>query len=547
MGARSLKNRILIIGLDGATFDLMKPWAKRRKLPTLTKLMSEGGYGQLLSTIPPVTAPAWTSIFTGVNPGKHGLFDFTKYRANSYKRELISSLDIKVPTFPELLSKKGYRIGLVNVPITYPPRPVNGIVISGLLAPDEECEFTYPRELKAKLFQNVGDYKIDYEIMGYKEEAEMLRNLQRVTESRKKAIKYLLTTEEWDLFYCVFVGIDRVQHWAWDVMGDPIDFSKDNIILEFYKIIDKTIEEIISTVSEDTNVILVSDHGFGPSYKKFMLNRWLYQEEFLSLKREGSSPSLIHKFKRMYKKKNKTAQNEREEPEHFFERWKEWKNSTSAQIDWVSSRAFAGNETEMGIYINSVGRFPEGIVEENDYEKVREDIIRRLLKITDLENGKNIIRKVYRREEIYRGSYMDMAPDIIFETSDYEYDCSDDIKNPDGPICEPMQKVVMGKHRRNGIFVARGPHVKSTREIGDLSVYDIAPTILYMMEVPIPDYMDGRVLEELFDDEYRSSRKVLRDSVLEEGNIQGTEEKVYSDKDSGKILEKLKSLGYMDN
>jgi len=509
--------------------------------------MSEGTYGELLSTIPPVTAPSWTSILTGVNPGKHGLFDFTKYKNASYRRELVSSLDIKVPIFPEILSRKGYRIGLVNVPMTYPPKHLNGFIVSGLLAPDENSEFTSPLELKTKLYQNVGDYKIDYEIKGYKDEDEMLRNLHHISELRKNAIKYLLAEEEWDLFFCVFVGIDRVQHWAWDALQDPIDFSKDNVILRFYKIMDEMIEEIISVIPCDTTVILVSDHGFGPAYKKFMVNRWLYQEGQLSLKKAKATSSMLHKLKDIYKRNNKISCSKIEETDHFFEMWKEWKNSTSAQINWSKTISFSGNETEMGIYINTKDRFPEGVVEANEYERVREDIIQRLLRLTDPENGKKVIQKVYRREEIFSGSYMNMAPDIVFETSNYSYECSEEIKNLLGPICEPLQKPVMGKHRRNGIFVAKGPFVQCGREIGNLSVYDVAPTILFMMDVPIPNYVDGRVLKEIFTDEYRRSRKIVHESCIQEDRNGCLRDNVYTNEDRDKIVEKLKGLGYLDS
>ncbi|MBI5192117.1 MAG: alkaline phosphatase family protein [Nitrospirae bacterium] len=540
------KKKVFIIGLDGATFDLIKPWAELGKLPTISKLMSKGNYGELASTIPPVTAPAWSSIFTGTNPGKHGLFDFTKHKVNSYSRELVSSRDIQIPTFPELLSKQGYRTGLVNVPMTYPPKPLNGFVISGMLAPDEECEFIFPRDLKPKLFQNIGGYRIDYNIMGYSNEDEMLRNLNDVTELRKKAIRYLLTTEEWDLFYCVFVGIDRVQHWVWDVLGDPIDFSKDNIILEFYKIIDNTIQELISIVPEDTAVILVSDHGFGPTYKKIMFNRWLYQEGFLSLIKGKSTTSLIRKLKGIYKHKGAGHQDKIEEPEHFFERWKGWKNYSLAQINWSDTKAFAGNETEMGIYINTEGRFPAGIVKDSEYENLREDIIQRLLKLTDSENGKRVIQKAYRREDIYSGDYMQKAPDIVFETSNYEYDCSEDVNDPSGPVFLPLQKSVMGKHRRNGIFIANGLDIKAGQITG-AGVYDIAPTILYMMGVPIPDYMEGRVLEEIFVEEYKKSRIIQRESWTKENKLENNEEQIYTDEDKDKIVEKLKGLGYLDS
>ena len=540
------KKKMLIIGLDGATFDLIKPWVELGKLPTFSSLMSQGTYGELISTIPPVTAPAWSSIFTGANPGKHGLFDFTKYKANSYNRELVSSLDIKVPTFPELLSKQGYRTGLVNVPMTYPPKPLNGFVISGILAPDEECEFTFPRDLKSRLLQNVGGYRIDYEILGYKNEDEMLHNLHNITELRKNAIKYLITTNEWDLFYCVFVGIDRVQHWVWDVLGDPVDFSRDNIILKFYKIIDKAIQELISTVPEDTTVILLSDHGFGPSYKKLMLNRWLYQSEFLSLKKGKPPASLLHKLKSVYKKKGSGYQTKIEEAKHFFERWKDWKNSSVAQINWEDTKAFAGNETEMGIYINTQSRFPAGIVNDGEYENVREDIIQRLLKLTDSENGKNVIQKVYRREDIYSGDHMHKAPDIVFETYNYEYDCSEDINDPTGQVFLPLQKSVMGKHRRNGIFIANGPGIK-TGSLTGAGVNDIAPTILYMMGTPIPDYMDGRVLKEIFVEEYNKSKKIMRESWTEGASLDSTEDQIYTDEDRDKIVGKLKGLGYLDS
>lgn len=562
MGFNSKGNpKVFIIGLDGATFDIINPLVKEGKLPTFQKIMSSGAYGQLGSTIPPVTAPAWTSLLTGKNPGKHGLFTFTTFKKGSYDRELVSSYDIRSKTIADILGNYGKIVGLLNVPMTYPPKPVNGFTVAGLLAPGEDCSLTYPPDLYSKLLLNIGDYRIDYNIGGYPNHISLSKELHYITELRKKAGFFLMEEYPWDFFFTVFVGTDRIQHWLWDLIDPTTHPDKTRkeqyggIIPEFYRILDRTISEIMGKLDEDTVLILASDHGFGPCFKKFHANNWLAQLGLLTFKEECPSmhgrsfPALLRRF---YRKPNDRIDLEKHEKasEHkmiggaFFDWWKDERNAIGQSIDWSKTKAFCGQETEQGVFINLKGRFPNGVVEQNEYESLRDYIIDQFYQVTDSKTGQRIIEKVYRREELYSGDAVANAPDIIVETSGYLYEMIDTPCDDRGYLSGwPLG--VKGSHRKEGIFLIYGPHIRQGTCHTKINIIDIAPTILYLMGLPIPEDMDGRVITELFEESYSKNHAIHYhgDSKIEGIPKRG---EVYTQEDTLKIKERLKGLGYID-
>jgi len=520
-------SKVFVLGLDGATFRMIDPLLEKNKLPTIAALMKKGVYGNLESTIPPVTGPAWTSFLTGKSPAKHGIFDFTCFDPNSYERHLLNSTHIKAETLAEIASRNGKKVGFVNMPMTYPPFPVNGFMISGILAPNEKCRFTYPEELYPELLLNVGDYRIDYSISGYPTLEEMSKDLNRVTELRKKTILYLMDKYEWDLFCAVFVGIDRIQHWVWRFTDSKYKFKTDeearfrNIIYSYYEYTDRVIGDILERLSEDDFFIINSDHGFCSSYNRFHLNNWLEKEGFLSFSKEPVS--------------EKGTQ-----IEHFFEKWACHKNTLVNRIDWSSTKAFSGHETEHGIFINLEGKFPQGTVKPSEMNALTEQIREKLLKTKDPETGLNVLDNVYRKEEIYNGPCLAYAPDLILITRNQEYEISDEGHHAKGFL----SKHIMGIHHRSGILIMSGnSKVLNTGRVDGISILDLAPTILYLCGLSIPGDIDGKIISNAFRPEYMELNPPVYEEAASIQRLQDTG--IYSKEDIAQIQKRLENLGYM--
>jgi len=271
-----MKNRkVIIIGLDGATFDLIAPWANEGKLPNFKKLMKKGTWGELESTIPHVTPPAWTSMTTGKNPAKHGIFEFMGMERTNDEWEfrLYTSRNKKTKEIWNYLGNK--KSIVINLPLTYPPYKINGLMVTGMLTPDTDSNFTYPKELKKEILKLFPSYKIELNWSEYKgKKQKFLKDLYKMTDERIKLFWYFLKMD-WQFFFFVFIGTDRIQHIIWD----------DNELLKYYMYLDEFLGELMKKIkNEDTYLFLVSDHGFSKVKKEVYINTFFVQEGYLSLK-----------------------------------------------------------------------------------------------------------------------------------------------------------------------------------------------------------------------------------------------------------------------
>ncbi|HXF60005.1 MAG TPA: DUF2304 family protein [Caldilineaceae bacterium] len=507
-------NKVLVIGLDGATFDLIKPWAAAGYLPTLQRLMLEGAHGTLRSTVPPMTGPAWTSFATGVNPGKHRLYDWIARDEGSYAFSPVTALDCAAPTIYTLLSQAGRRVCTLNVPMTYPPTPVNGVMVSGLPAPSTKVTVTYPTGLLHEIQQAVGDY-ILYPDPGqaYSDSgvSAFLERLYRTTDLRVKTLDYLRSREPWDFAMVVFNGTDTVSHALWKYMDsrhplyDPQMGRKyGNAIRDFYQYLDGKLAQMVETLPEDTTLIVMSDHGFGPFHKFIHVNNWLLQEGFMAVQ-PGVLPNLKHSLFRLgftpmnvydtlmrlglgaLKREVVRGQGQGLLKALFL---------SFEDIDWRRTKAYSlGNVGQ--IYLNVAGREPYGCVQPGaEYERVREAIMARLQTLCDPQTGETVVESIYRREELYQGEYLDKAPDIVFLPRRLEYFGFGEYEFGSHQIIESMRRGISGTHRMNGIFMAYGAAIRPGAVVENASLYDLAPTILHLMGEPAPPHMDGRVLSE---------------------------------------------------
>ncbi|MGD2207300.1 MAG: alkaline phosphatase family protein, partial [Anaerolineae bacterium] len=415
----SQETKILIIGLDGATWDLIKPWVRAGHLPTFARLMSEGACGPLHSTIPPMTAPAWTSFMTGKNPGKHGLYDWISRRKDSYDVSPVTATHCTEPTLWSLLSRVGRRVCVVNVPMTFPPVPVNGLMISGMPAPSRKVTITYPPDLLSEIESEVGEYLL-YPDPGqaYSESGvdTFLDRLYRTTEMRLRVLHHLRAREAWDFCMVVLNGTDTVQHAMWKYtspdhpLHDPSKYPKyGNTILHYYQYVDHALDELASDLDDETVLMLMSDHGFGPFHKFIHVNNWLRAQGWLQIKREpkawckstlfklGFAPMEIYnRLMRLGLGKLK-----REVVRGRGQGLLKTLFLSFDDVDWPRTRAYSlGNVGQ--IHLNVRGREPEGIVEPGEeYEAVRKEIIARLRELRDPETQEPVVQDVYCREQLY--------------------------------------------------------------------------------------------------------------------------------------------------
>ena len=525
------KGKVLIIGFDGATFNLIKPMIN--ELPNFKKIMKNGVYGNLKSTIPPISAPAWTSFMTGKNPGKHSIFYFNDFDLS--KKEIGSLVDatkIDGERFWDIIGNHNKKVGIINITVTYPPKKVNGFMISGCLTPSKKI-FTYPPELEDELEDYVIDVKIS-KIMsdssfGKLDKKQFNRELRNVAKNRLKNTLKLMN-KNWDLFIVMFRILDLAQHFFWD----DKDFLKSQ-----YKIADNILGKIMkkaNKINKNTSVIVVSDHGFrSKTYKNVHLNDWLKRNGFLKTKgiiggtiikkwiaKVLQSLGLLDIAWKIIPKKMTR--------ETFYE---------DKNIDWSKTKANLSPTSFayswIGIDINIKGRGKDGVVETGkEYENLRNELIEKLSKLRDIKTGKKVIEKIFRREEIYSGKYMDIASDLILKFK-FPYKGEKSIGNS-RLITESIKTNLTGEHEINGIFLAYGLEIKKGEEIKSAEIIDIAPTVLHMFGLEIPEDMDGKLLKIFKSDSGISKRKIKYKKVskrdVEKEKIKETIKKL-------KILKKL--------
>lgn len=540
--------KVFIIGIDGGTFDILNPFIKKGYLPTIKELLEKGSFGTLTSTMLPLTAPAWASFMTGVNPGKHGIYDFMKKKENSYERVTANATYIKQDTLWKLVSDKGKKVIVINVPMTYPPEKVNGIMISGFLAP--ETDFYYPKEILDEITENVGEYTIHTRLTYRKgNEEDFLADLLRIVDMRKDTALYLMDTYPWDLFMVLFSSVDTICHWFYKHLDKTHpEYSPGDAIPTVYKKIDAAIKAFLERLDDDTAVLLVSDHGSGPVHKSLYVNNWLIEHGYISLKENIKS-----KFKYFLHRTGINLQNvygltsaigipgvgknvseeTRTKLSKFF--------ISFDDIDWKRTKAFsAGNFGQL--FLNVKGREPEGCIPPSEYESVRNQLIEEFKQMKDPENG-DIIENIYKREEIYTGPYVKDAPDILFVTKDFLYEPARYFEFGSNKLVGPPHRMKSGTHRMNGIFMAVHPECIKNAVLQDAHIVDAFSTILYMLGIEIPAHADGKVLKEIFRKDFLEKHPVRYSKSVKEKR---DKEMVYSEEEEEAVKERLRNLGYFD-
>lgn len=559
-------SRVMIIGLDGATWNVLTPWITDGSLPHLARLRQSGCWGDLLSTIPPLTAPAWSSFMTGKNPGKHGVFHFIDLFGNNRetdaKPDIVDGRSIKSSTLWDILGHHGRKVGLINVPMTYPPRPVNGFMITGLLTPASASIFTYPPELSRQLT----DYQIDLERFidhkPFDRDSDAPRSVEPslglmqefcdMLEKRAKTSLSLTTSEPWDTFMVVFAGTDRIGHYLWpyhhtqDMDDTPGSQRLYEAVHAYYIRLDEIIGELVEQAGQDTVVILMSDHGMGPRPIKLVhWNNWLRQQGLLSVKTDGGNLTNPDDWlARLGLPRDKIGRAIRRIPWLFKSRLvqKARTSSTAATIDMDRTKAYhiPMFDVTCGIRIN---------LKDEERDILREELMQAVQQALDPTTGQPVVRRVYRGKGYYSGPYASNVPDIILVMAP-EYVGTSRLSHYSSVVTERVEPGISGTHQMEGIFLASGPAIVSRSEaLQDLDIKDIAPTVLHLLGLPVPSDLDGRVLTEIL------APAVLQAHPITQGPPLGTwptgeevtfDDQVLAPEDEELIRERLHALGYFD-
>jgi predicted AlkP superfamily phosphohydrolase/phosphomutase len=554
--------RVLAIGLDGATFDLLRKWIDDENLPNLSRLVRTGSSGVLESVFPPVTAVAFASLMTGKKPANHGILDFQVKERNSYRRKVATPSQVDGEPFWKTLSSAGIRVGAIHVPFA-PVTPLNGFVVAG--HPLGTHLVTYPPELAKEVLVEVKNYRLLLSDLLLRSLA--LRSASRVEDAQIKrymmaldveaaTTTYLMRRYPWDFLITHFFFGDQIQHRFWRYLDDfSAPESSRSAILDYYRHVDRIIGEILKIAGDGTTVFIFSDHGFGEAKKQVYLNSWLVTNGYLKLKSDGkerrnafltrenlsdlAGSSLGRLLARVVP---------RSVARPFFWSLPPSKNLGIEDIDFTRSTAYSfGNVGQ--IYLNVKGRDPQGVIEPGvEYDNYRKRISSELKELRDPESDERVVDRVFTREELFEGKYSELAPDLALVMRKMSYlALADDFGSefvfgnrlfgvPGG-----TKRRLSGWHRLNGILIASGPCMrKGFQETGG-RIIDLAPTILHLLGVSIPETMDGRVLTELFEP---GSEPAERPSIKAPAKDQGVE--IGAELDSQEELKKkLRALGYL--
>ena len=438
-------NKVVVIGLDGTPHSLITRFVEEGFMPNFEELLRQGSFRPLFSVLPTVSCVAWSSFMTGKNPAKHNIFGFLDRSAGSYHPYVPNANNMTSSTLWDILGDAGRRVVVMGVPVTYPPRKVNGILVSGFLAPNIE-KATYPAELGQELKAR-HDYRLDIDPWKARQEIDsVIPQVGDVFRKRRDALRALMKEVEWDFFMTHFMETDRLHHFLWE----PMEENRDpycSQFKEFYREVDDFLGELSRELEGKATLIILSDHGFCTLKEEVYVNRWLVDKGYLRFR--SDDPKGIQ------------------------------------DIDAENSRAYSLDPGR--IYINLKGREPAGTVDPgSEYRRIRDELVRELASLRDPETGEEMLESVKTRDDLYSGPNFEIAPDIVMVPKrgyDLKGSVNKDTLTDKGPI--------VGMHTLDdAMLYIQDQEIRRS----DIGIIDVAPTILHLMGCPVPADMDGRNL-----------------------------------------------------
>ncbi|MFP4082679.1 MAG: alkaline phosphatase family protein [Candidatus Aminicenantes bacterium] len=457
-----MDKKILVIGLDCATAEIV--FDHRQELPHLKELMESGFYGNLRSSDPPITIPAWMVMCTGKDPGRLGLYGFRHRKDYSYRNIWIAtSQSIKEKAVWHRIGEEGGQSCLVSVPPSYPPPAVEGNLISCFITPGKDKDYTYPPQLREEIEAKFGPYIFDV-VFRTDEKEKLLEQIYEMTHKRFEVMNHLIRRKAWDFFMFVEIGVDRIQHAFWKFM-DPehhlyVEGSKfEHAIMDYYRDLDEKIGELLSSIDKNTAVLVVSDHGAKRMKGAFCVNEWLIEQGDLVVPERPQSPVSLDKV----------------------------------EIDWSRSKAWGWGGYYARLFLNIEGREAKGIIPPEDYEKERDALVEKIKAIKGPEGQpwKTRILKPQEHFKEARGDY----PDLMVYFDDLSWRSAGTLGHPTLYLLENDTGPDDAVHAQDGIYILYDPQNQG-KQRKDAHIMDIAPTILHTLGISVPEDLEGRIISE---------------------------------------------------
>ncbi len=443
-GREQHKKRLFVLSMDGVSLDFAVNAAQSGLMPSLGDILDQGVSAGLASSLPTVSTVAWASYMTGVNPGKHGVFGLVERHPDPFSVLIPSSADIKAPTLWEILGRGGLPVGVMNVPLTFPPKEVNGFMVSGFLSPDLS-QATYPVELAPRLMEM--DYRIEADVGLAAEEPEFfLAELGDTLARRFKAAFQLMREDNWEFFQLHLTGPDHINRLYWDAWTEGGDTGRARLA-EFHRRLDGYLGELMDNLPPGCPLLVVSGYGMTRGQGLVYLNHWLEADGYLLFGKGKKELKNLHGDSRAY--------------------------------SLIPGR----------VYLNLEGREQKGSVAPGrPYEDLREELIHRIGGLTHPESGQPLVTAVHRREEIYSGPQLSRAPDLLVEPAPgYEFKANLGVE---GLVAPPERSGVPS--RQDALFLLSG--VRDDLRPGPHRLEDLAPTVLTLLGLNTPPGMEGESL-----------------------------------------------------
>lgn len=480
--------KVMVIGLDGLTLQMLLPLTEQGHLPNLARLLATGAYGVLHSVTNMTTGPTWATFATGCLPARHGILHDFHHLAGGYQLQATKGADCQQPFFWQVAGNAGRRGIVLNVPMSYPAQPLNGVMLAGIDAPSERASgFAYPPTLYQELRRQGIDYLIDCGLASYMQRGQLdagRRAVQHETEERTRAAEYLLAREAWDLFVVVYSLPDVWQHYYWGAAPGSAGYAQ---ISEGYRLVDEQIGRLLAHLPPDGVVILCSDHGFGPlTGTRDHLNRWLAAQGFLHYLPTTQSTTrtvsrwLLSSIRRLVSFRRR---------QQLLARLPTLRRLVETQlriggIDWPRTQVYAALD-HLELWINRQGRQAEGCVAPAAYDALCTAVTTALLNWRDPASGVPYLTKVERNPAATTNGTEHLLPDLLLTWNS-------------AVIAPNLHPLISGDHTPDGTIVVAGKGVKPGMQL-TASLCDVAPIALHVLGVPPPDAMDGRTPVGLFD------------------------------------------------
>jgi len=538
---------LTVIGLDAVTPLVLEPLRAAGAVPHLDRLLAQGAAGVLRSTTHPLTPQAWTTMFTGVGAGRHGIWDFHERDESGYGLRPVNGSYRREPAVWQRLSAAGRRVGVINVPFTWPADDVNGFALAGFDAYGRRDGYATPAGLLDELEQRFGPLVQDHAFPVTPQGGIDLGQVRRVAEQRVELTLWLAERFDPELLVAVFMAADHAQHLGWDEWERSGPASP---LAQVYGILDEAVGALAGALGGD--IMIVSDHGAGPLDGVVNLNAWLAEEGLLEY---ASATELMRGGQLQRMATARALALWRRLPLDFRTRAKQrlgglrersYELQNYSIVDFERTKAFAYG-TFGNIVINVQGRERTGIVAPGaEYEAVRDAIAQRLRELRDPATGRQIVAAVHRREELFSGPQIERVPDLVVEFADYAWLGKGNLKSRTESIWDRVEiagtdAAYVGSHRHEGIVALTGPSAAP----GGLfaSIEDVAPTIQYLLGEPIPESMEGRLIDAAIDPallERRPPEYVAEDVPLASGI------RAFADDEAGQVQDRLRGLGYIE-